>query len=422
MAEPPGLTYGRSTPTAARETLGLSTDAVPPPPAGRVTMRRIAPWAAAFLLISSASSQHLFVTTAEVDPSILSIDPASGSVLASIPITGQGALFGGITFDGASLLTIEDDPGAQSSRLFQIAPATGAGTGLGSIGSFWNVRSIERNPVDGTLWATNDNDLYRVDPTTGAVTFVATIAGPTLDTVQGIAIDASEKGWAVDFGGDGLFTFDLATGVATHVGNLNQPGFLFAFRDLAFDADGTLWAVGTPGPGGLYSIDPAGPTATNVVRGEGFAGVAFADVDCAGSSYCSAKVSQNGCVAKIAGFGEASASAGSGFFVRVREMTPVVPGLFFYSTAGPAALPFYGGALCVAPPVRRFPATLHGGFFGMPCSGVLAIDLNQEIASGAYPELAPNATVYVQYWYFDQGNPDGTNVGLSPGYRFWICP
>jgi hypothetical protein len=56
-------------------------------------------------------------------------------------------------------------------------------------------------------------------------------------------------------------------------------------------------------------------------------------------SYCTAGTSSNGCVATMSASGTPSASASSGFVLSAHSLEGVKLGLFFYGTAGIAAVP-----------------------------------------------------------------------------------
>lgn len=141
---------------------------------------------------------------------------------------------------------------------------------------------------------------------------------------------------------------------------------------------------------------------------------------CSGSvsTYCTGKLNSQGCVPAITFTGAPSASASSGFLVRVGALIPNVPGIFFYSKSGPATVPFQGGVLCVAAPIVRTPASLTGG--AAACSGSLGIDFNAWIASGADPGLAAGSAVWMQAWSRDTASSSGTS--LSDALRFEVCP
>mgnify|MGYP006908357135 CR=1 FL=1 len=116
-------------------------------------------------------------------------------------------------------------------------------------------------------------------------------------------------------------------------------------------------------------------------------------------------------------------SAPGAFRVTVANAINNKTGLFFYGTAGRAALPFHAGVLCVQPPLRRTPAASSGGNPGPDdCSGSYAIDFKALAQSGADPQLSAGAVVRAQLWARDPAHPDGTGVGLTDAVEFELCP
>lgn len=304
----------------------------------------------------------------------------------------------------------------------RVDPVSALAVSLPDSGIAWSSRAIAVDPSTGQVYAITGRDLYTVDPATGTLSFVVTLSGPTLDTVQGLAIDASGVGWAVDLGAEGLFTFDLSTGVATHLGNLNIPDFLFTFRDLAFDAAGQLWSVGNPANfaanDGLYRIDTVDLSTSLELVGS-FAGVSFRS-DCGGTTYCVAKLNSAGCLPAIAGTGGASASSAQPFVISAANVLNQKPGLLIYGM-GRATIPFQGGTLCIQPPLARTPLLFSGGSVGQPdCSGTLAFDFNAEIAAGGLALLSPGQEIAAQFLTRD---PQGSfGVGLTDAIEFPVCP
>ena len=97
--------------------------------------------------------------------------------------------------------------------------------------------------------------------------------------------------------------------------------------------------------------------------------------------------------------------------------------MLLYSTAGPNAAPFFGGTLCVLPPVKRTPGQNSGGSIaGVDCSGTFSIDFNAWIASGVNPALIAGCTVWAQYWSRDPGFPAPFNSSLTDAQTFVIWP
>jgi hypothetical protein len=159
-------------------------------------------------------------------------------------------------------------PHERHTRLGRIDPTTGAGTDVGSFeqsepgyrlasgafdvqGDFYSIALLPGNV---------GSQLLRVDLSTGASTTI----GPRGDIpLLGMEVDANDTMYAVRLvvpaigleGDPELFTVDKTNGALTAIGNTGVEHTM----DLAFDPQGTLWAVGGGQGGGnrLYTIDPA---------------------------------------------------------------------------------------------------------------------------------------------------------------------
>ncbi|MEO6711686.1 MAG: hypothetical protein ABI054_06330, partial [Planctomycetota bacterium] len=153
-------------------------------------------------------------------------------------------------------------------------------------------------------------------------------------------------------------------------------------------------------------------------------------IECNGapSAYCTAKLNSLGCLPAIAASGTSSASASSGFTVSASNVINNKPGLGIYSITGSAAIPFQGGTLCVAAPVRRTTALSSGG--NAPpndCSGAYSIDMNafaQGLLGGSpLSELKlAGTTVRMQFWGRDNGFSPPVNSTLSDGLKYIVGP
>ena len=137
--------------------------------------------------------------------------------------------------------------------------------------------------------------------------------------------------------------------------------------------------------------------------------------------YCVGKTNSEGCVPFADFAGYASATDGDPFTLTGNDVLNNKPGLFFYGLSGSASIPFFGGTLCMFPPLRRTPVQLSGG--GAPpndCSGTYSYAMNARIQSGADTGLVIGATVNGQFWMRDPLSSFGTV--LTNAVEFDICP
>ncbi len=154
------------------------------------------------------------------------------------------------------------------------------------------------------------------------------------------------------------------------------------------------------------------------------------EVACGGIAiHCTAKVNSLGCTPAIAATGLPSASATSGFAVQCANVRNNRPGMLIYSTTGRAAIPFQGGTLCIAAPIKRTPMVNAGGNPAPAddCSGVYSLDMNAFAAGllggSPLPELRmPGTVINCQWWGRDAGFAPPNNTTLSNGLEYTICP
>lgn len=135
--------------------------------------------------------------------------------------------------------------------------------------------------------------------------------------------------------------------------------------------------------------------------------------------YCTAKLTSGGCLPAIGTSGTASASAASGFTLTATQVEPVNLGLFFYSSSGPAAVPFLGGFLCLGGSITRLPPSGAGG--SGPCSGQYSADFNAYLAASQPGLRAPGQSFWAQCWFRDPPAAIGQS-GLSNAVQFVLAP
>jgi hypothetical protein len=145
-------------------------------------------------------------------------------------------------------------------------------------------------------------------------------------------------------------------------------------------------------------------------------------------TYCTSKLTSNGCTPSIGSSGAASASTGSGFSVNGTSFINNKSCLLFYGVSGQSAIPFQGGFLCVKSPVKRTPGT---NTMGAPppnnCSGVPSIDMNLFAVGGLGGTplaalLVPGTVVDCQWWGRDPGFVAPSNTMLSNGLEYTVGP
>jgi hypothetical protein len=139
--------------------------------------------------------------------------------------------------------------------------------------------------------------------------------------------------------------------------------------------------------------------------------------DCPAIAYCTAKVSSQGCVPFVHGVGTASLGGPETFSVVAGKVYPQQFGLLVWSQS-PAALPFGGGTLCVGSPLVRTSGQFSGG--SGACSGSFAFQFSHDYLDDQ--GLGIGSSVYCQYWYRDPGLPPPSNIGLTDGVVFAVCP
>lgn len=136
---------------------------------------------------------------------------------------------------------------------------------------------------------------------------------------------------------------------------------------------------------------------------------------------CPGKVNSQDCVPQAGWQGYPSLSGPDAFVVTAGEVINQQPGFLVWGRA-PASVPFLGGTLCVAPPLRRTPAQGSGGTPppSVDCSGTYAFAFTH--AYLASEGVLPGDTVDAQWIARDTLHSDGTGASLSSSMRFTLCP
>ena len=205
-----------------------------------------------------------------------SIDLATGAATVIGVTFGPNGDAGGVAFraDGTLFAINELD-----DTLHTVDLATGTPTLVGALGVDVESAGLTFGP-DGRLWMADSDTgaFWEVDPATGVATEIGPLGIP--NSVVGLA--ATCDGTIYGIGtitnqGGALFTMDTATGAATLVGpTVNTSG---VGQGLAFDADGVLWASAFGD--GTYTVEPATGVATPVaVLNYGFEDLAITPLVC----------------------------------------------------------------------------------------------------------------------------------------------
>ena len=92
------------------------------------------------------------------------------------------------------------------------------------------------------------------------------------------------------------------------------------------------------------------------------------------------------------------------------------PGLMLYGLNS-GAIPFFGGTLCVQPPLGRTSIQFSGGAPNS-CTGSYSYDFDALLQSGVNPALRTGVQVFAQYWFRDPQDANG--VGLSDALALGI--
>jgi hypothetical protein len=92
--------------------------------------------------------------------------------------------------------------------------------------------------------------------------------------------------------------------------------------------------------------------------------------------------------------------------------------LLVFSEEGAASTPFLGGTLCVEAPFHRSTVLLSSGA-GHGCDGSFDYHFDHHLMKKHHLETGDR--VYLQFWYRDPENPDGSGAGLTAGLEATLC-
>jgi sugar lactone lactonase YvrE len=328
------------------------------------------------------------------------LDLATGARLYSSPVmagfTAQNTPF--VSHDGKTVYFARSQNNPPVDNLFAFAD-DGLGLTLRwSRPVRWTTSHEHGIGPDGSIYTFLQTDEFvRLDPATGAVTanagVLAPLGSPNLSAKT--AIDARgtvyvSNGWA---------------------SNPASDGRLWAFSP---DLTSTYFTLGLsrPNQGG-----PAVAEDGTLVMCDLAAVRAWREADVP-QTYCTAKPTSDGCAPPAYAEGVPSASAGSGFVVGAWQVPANRNGLLFYSKAGPKAVPFQGGWLCVGSPTLRTFVQFSGGVGS--CGGSYSFDFNDYAVNGPDAGLVAGQGVWAQYWFRDPLDPFGS--GLTNAVRFVFGP
>ena len=137
-------------------------------------------------------------------------------------------------------------------------------------------------------------------------------------------------------------------------------------------------------------------------------------------TYCTAKASSVGCIAQIGTSGPSSAGGVEDLHIACSSVTNNKAGLMLWGRSA-GAQPFFGGTLCMTPPVGRTPVQFSGGSpSGDDCTGSFDYTIDQAfLDSFAFSDGDP---LFAQYWYRDPGFAPPNSAGLSDAVQVFVCP
>ena len=184
---------------------------------------------------------------------------------STINVGGTSISMVGLAYGGGTLYGVRNiggDGGATPEAIYSIDPTTGNATVvLDFLSTDYDFGGLAFNPADGLIYATNDDGiatgdptdrgLYTINPTTGAINFIAAYPGTETD-LDGLAVGG---GYAFLIGdgpaGDDIYAYNLTT---------NQYEFTIPSPFIAGEVfSGGTWAPGLiPEPTSLALVGLGG--------------------------------------------------------------------------------------------------------------------------------------------------------------------
>jgi hypothetical protein len=136
--------------------------------------------------------------------------------------------------------------------------------------------------------------------------------------------------------------------------------------------------------------------------------------------YCEGKTNSLGCIPEASFSGLASISGADHLVVGASFLRNQTSALVLWGNAMQST-PFFGGTLCVTPPLHRTPLQSSGGSIGVhDCSGTASFDFTSGYL--AQHALGIGTSVFAQVYARDPGYPIPDNVQLSSAIAFVVVP
>jgi DNA-binding beta-propeller fold protein YncE len=214
------------------------------------------------LLIPAVAPAQVLYGIDSNNNQLLGINPSTASTVV-VGSLGFPATAGSAAFANGTLYGLIRDGSDGLDKLFSIDTATGAATALVTVDQQVGGRGMNFSPDNTTVYYTDRNEFWTMDPSTG----VSTLIGTMTSAASQMARD--DEGIYYVLHSSGLNTLDPDTGATTFVGTVDQIGAGLSWNP----SDGLLYTVAG---GNLYTIDPQ-TAATTLIGNVGFTcnGLAF---------------------------------------------------------------------------------------------------------------------------------------------------